>query len=279
MESNFKWWYAIVGYVAYILSFLVNTALVALTQGMFDDTSFNSGALFNVTMFITGGIICLVLFRLISKNTISSSEFGLHLRNFQKVLIFGGGLGLLFFGLSELIEANNQTLKDAGEQVMSGFNIGKNTINDLLLLMSIGLFAPVVEEILFRGAIFNPIFQSLKNQYSTPKWLALVIALLVSALLFAYSHGGGGQDAQLLLLGLLGICAGLTMYFTNSLLGAIMVHAVNNNVVFIYTVYKVFGLESSYSIFLVAASLVCLILCVPLALLFGKLLPILSRTK
>lgn len=273
MQSNFKWWYAIIGYVAYILSFLVNTWLSTMAQGWFEGTAFNSGALFNITMFIVGGIICLVLFRIISKNKISRLEFGLHLNNLSKVILIGAGLGLLFFGFTELVEANSKSLKEASEQVSSTFNIGKNFTNDIFLLLNIGLFAPVVEEILFRGAIFNPIYQSLKKKTSFPHWVALGIGLLVSALLFAFSHGGGGQEAQLGLLGVLGILAALAMYFTKNLFGAIMVHAVNNNLVFIFMVHKTLGLGSAYGIQLAVASIVCLILCFPLGLLLGKILP------
>lgn len=273
MQNNFKWWYAIVGYVAYILSFLLNTWLVTLTQGWFQGSTFNSGALFNVTMFIAGGIICLVLFRMISRNKISRFEFGLHLNNLGKTVLIGSALGLLFFGFSEFVEANNKNLREAGEHVMNDFNIGKNFINDILLLLSIGLFAPVVEEILFRGAIFNPIFQSLNTKRMLPHWAALVISLSVSALLFMYSHGGGGQEAQLAMLGVLGLLAGIAMYLTNSVFGAIIVHAVNNNLVFIYMIYKTVGLESAYSIKLILASIFCLLLCIPLGLLFGKILP------
>lgn len=273
MRNNFKWWYAIVGYVAYIVSFLVNTWLLTLTQDCFEGSTFNSGALFNVTMFIAGGIICLVLFRIISRNKISRFKFGLHLNDLHKIILIGGGLGLLFFGFSEFVEANSKSLREAGEQVINDFNIGENFTNDIILLLSIGLFAPVVEEILFRGAIFNPIFQSLKTKKSLPDWGALVIGIVVSALLFMFSHGGGGQDAQLWLLGILGILAGLGMYLTNSLFGAILVHAVNNNVVFIYTIYKKFGLESTYSLKLILVSIFFLLLSIPLGLLFGKILP------
>lgn len=273
MQNNFKWWYAIVGYVAYILSFLVNSWLSSLTQDWFQGSTFNSGALFNGTMFIAGGIICLTLFRIISKNKISRFSFGFHLNNLQKIVLIGVGFGLLFFGFSEFIEANSKKLKEAGEQVMNDFDIGKNFTNDIILLLNIGLLAPVVEEILFRGAIFNPIFQSLKTKKKLPKWSALIIAIAVSTFLFVFSHGGGGQDAQLGLLAILAILAGLGMYFTNSIFGAILVHSVNNNLVFIYMIYKKFGLESTYGLQLILVSVFCLLLSIPLGLLFGKILP------
>lgn len=273
MGNSFKWWYAILGYIAYILSFLVNTMLSSAAQGIFDGFSFNSGALFNITMFITGGVLCLLLFRLISKNTITRTDYGLHTQNISKALLIGGALGVLFFGFAEIVEANNQSLKEAGEQVMNSFNLGQNFTNDVLLILNIGLFAPVAEEIMFRGGIFNPIYQSLQSKNSIPRWVALGLGLIVSALLFAFSHGGGGQEAQLGMLGVLGLLAGLAMYFTKSIFGAVMVHAVNNNLVFIYMVYKQFGLGSSHGLTLISISIGCLFLCVPLGLLFSKILP------
>lgn len=272
MQNNFKWWYAIIGYIAYILSFMVNTWLSTMAQAWFDGSSFNSGALFNITMFIVGGIICMALLRMFSKGMLSRYEFGIHKENLQKALGIGALLGLVFFGISEWVEANSESLKAASQQVMDTFNIGQNFTNDMLLILNIGLFAPVVEEILFRGAIFYPIYQSLKKRESLPRWAPLVIGLGVGTMLFVFSHGGGGQDAQMGLLAILGVFAGLGMYLTKSLFGAIMVHAVNNNLVFILMVYKLYGLGSTQSIKLILASVVCLLLCIPLGLFFGRIL-------
>lgn len=275
MQNKFKWWYALVGYSAYILSFLLNTLLATLVESQQSngDLTFNLGALFNLTMFIVGGIICLVLFRLFSKGNISRFDFGIHLNKFTKIVLIGSCCGLLFFIFSELIEANSKSLREASAHVANDFNIGKNLINDCLLILSVGLFAPVVEEIIFRGAIFNSIYQSLKTKKLLPNWVVLAVSLLVSTFLFVYSHGGGGQEAQLGMLAMLGLFTGIVMYKTNSLFGAILVHAVNNNFVFIYMVYKEIGLTSTYRIQLIFASVFCLLLCIPLGLLFGKLLP------
>lgn len=272
-DNNFKWWFAIIGYMSYILAFLMNSWFMTVSESWFESDTFNSGALYNASMFIVGGVICLSLLRLFSKSSISQFEFGLHFNNIGRAILIGSIWGFLFFGLSEFVEFIFDDLKEAGEQVMNSFSIGQNFTNDIILLLNIGLCAPVAEEIIFRGAIFNPIFQYLKKRTSLPEWVILSFGLGVSALLFAYSHGGGGQDAQLLLLGLLGILAGLGMYITNSLYGAIFVHAVNNNVVFLYTIYKMPNLDSTYSIKFMLASIVCLILCLPLGALFGKILP------
>lgn len=277
MQTNFKWWYAILGYAAYTLAFLFNTGFSMLSQGIFEGSSFNPGALFNVTMFIAGALICLLLFRMVSGAQISRYEYGFQLNGLAKIILIGVALGLFFYGLTYFIESNNTQLREASEQVAKEFKIGENFMNDLLILLNIGLFAPIAEEILFRGGIFNPLYQSLKTKTSIPYWAALGIALFVSTILFVYSHGGGGQDAQLWLLGLLGLLAALAMYWTKSIFAAILVHAVNNNIVFIFIVHKTVGLDSTHGMQLLIGSILCLILCVPLGLLFGRLLPGKSR--
>lgn len=42
-------------------------------------------------------------------------------------------------------------------RIVSKGQIGKSLTNDMLLLLSVGLFAPVAEEIVFRGIVFQSI--------------------------------------------------------------------------------------------------------------------------
>lgn len=272
-STNFKWWHALIAYFSYLLALIVSSFLSSGLDNLLQDVKFNQGALSNVLMFVLAGLFCLFLLRIASKNQLSSYEFGIHLNSILKTTIIGISLGLLFFGFSELIEASNKTIREGGEQVMENFNIGKNITNDFLLILSIGLFAPVVEEIIFRGAIFNSIVQGLKKITFLPKWLPLIIGLIVSSYAFVSSHGGGGQDAQLGLLAILSIITALSIYYTKNLFAPILIHAVNNNVVFIYTIlYRQPRLDPIYSAKLIGFSIACLILCIPLGLLLGKIL-------
>lgn len=272
-STNFKWWYALIAYFSYLLALIVSSFLSSSFDHLLQDVKFNQGALSNVLMFVLAGLFCLFLLRIASKNQLSSYELGIHLNSILKTTIIGISLGLLFFSFSEFIEASNKTIREGGEQVMEGFNIGKNITNDFLLILSIGLFAPVVEEIIFRGAIFNSIVQGLKKITFLPKYLPLIIGLIVSSYAFVSSHGGGGQDAQLGLLAILSIITALSIYYTKNLFAPILIHAVNNNVVFIYTIlYRQPRLEPIYSAKLIGFSIACLILCIPLGLLLGKIL-------
>lgn len=269
----FRWWYAFIGYGAFVLALVISSVLMSSTEGLFANTNFDKGSLFNLLMFVLAGVLCLLALRLVSRNQLTRDEFGIHFNRITVAVAVGSVLGVMFFGLSEAIEAHNQTLSDASAQVIQAFNLGENYTNDLLLVLSIGLFAPVAEEVVFRGAIFNSVAQGLKRYASIPHWLCFVVGASVSTLAFISIHGGGGQDAQLLLLGVLGVLAALAMYVTRSLFAAISVHAANNNMVFIYATSQQNDLETTHSAILIVTSVVCLLLCLPLGWLLGCLLP------
>lgn len=274
MSSNpFKWWYALVAYIGYLIALMVNTGLSAVSADSLNKLGFNAGALFNVTQFIIAGILVMFLIRIVSGRSVSRHNYGIHKASIVQALLLGVVVGLAFLGVSELVEASSKTLKEAGQQVMDEFAIGNNLVNDILLVIGVGLFAPVVEEIIFRGGIFNPLLQSLSKYKQLPSWLPLLIAMSVSAFAFTSAHGGGGQDAQMGLLALLAVVTSLVMYWTGSLLAAVYVHAVNNVVVFILSIWKMPDITSGHLATLVVISILCLLLCLPLTFWFGKILP------
>lgn len=271
-KDNLKWWYALFGYSSFILAIVLNSMLMSASDSLLS-FNFNKGALFNLLMFVWAAFICLPLLRLVGRGKIKRQYFGFHNNKIFLAIFVGSILGFLFFGLSEIIEAYNKALKEAGEQLIQTFNLGQNLVNDLLLILVTGLFAPVVEEIIFRGVIFYSIVQGLKKYVFIPSWLALLLALFISSFAFVSIHGGEGQDTQLVMLALLSTIAGLAIYFTGSLFAAVFVHSVNNNLVLIYTFLRQNNLELADTSFLVFSSIICLFLCLPLVWFFGLLLP------
>lgn len=239
---------------------------------MFSENTY-SGALSNIMLFIVAGTLALLSFRWLSRGTMTRHQFGLHGASLWRSILIGSIVGLAFWGVSELVEMSSSQLSEASEEVMSEFSLGKDLMKDLLVVLGICLFAPVAEEIVFRGAIFNPILQGLKKHEALPKRLPLLIALAISGYAFISAHGGGGQDAQMGLLMLLAVTTALCMYFTGSLITAIYVHAVNNTVVFIYSTSQLSDLPSGHAMTLIIAAIVCLCLCLPVALTFSRLLP------
>ncbi|MBO4851949.1 MAG: CPBP family intramembrane metalloprotease [Prevotella sp.] len=88
------------------------------------------------------------------------------------------------------------------------------------------IFAPVVEELVFRGAVLRVLLQG-----TTRHWGAIAL----SAALFALAHANPAQVPHAFCLGLL---LGWMYYRTGSVIPGIMTHWVNNTVA--YVVYNVF---------------------------------------
>ena len=83
-------------------------------------------------------------------------------------------------------------------------------------ILAIAIIGPVLEELLFRGAITKALLQ----QYSPTK------AILISALLFGVFHI---NPAQILPAFLIGILFAWTYYKTGSLIPCILMHVLNNS--------------------------------------------------
>lgn len=246
---------------------------MATSSALLENAKFNIGALFNITQFIISSGICLVFIRLMSKSRINREEFGFHLKSIFRVLGIATILGLVFYGISSIAENNMESLKKGGEEVAKSLKLGKNLTNDFLILLNVGLFAPVCEEIVFRGVIFQSFVKGLKKFPKISSNVALIIGLIVSAFAFTSSHGGGGQDEQMIFLAILSVFASLAFYFTKSMFAPIFAHAINNNVVFLVYVYQFVGFNSSHGISLLFGSIICLALSIPIGLLFGRILP------
>lgn len=278
-KNNLNWWYALLAYGAFVLAIVLNSVLMSVSDGLLSKLAFDKGALFNLLMFVWAGLICLFLLRLVGRGKIDGVDLGFRKHKIFTAIFVGSILGMLFFGLTELIESYDKNLKEAGEQLMQSFNLGQNLVNDLLLILGIGLFAPVVEEIIFRGVIFYSIVQGLKKIAFIPSWLPLLLGLFISTFAFLSIHGGDGQESQLVMLALLSIITGLALYFTGSLLAAVFVHSINNNLVLLKTFLQQNNLELVDASILIFTSTICLFLCLPLLWLFRLILPKVSTNS
>ena len=92
----------------------------------------------------------------------------------------------------------------------------------------VGLLAPLVEEMVFRGAILRSLLK-----WSSNHWLAIAI----SAGLFALSHFNPAQMPHAFLVGLL---LGWMYYRTDSIVPGVVLHWVNNSIA-----YAVFNLSKA----------------------------------
>ncbi len=92
--------------------------------------------------------------------------------------------------------------------------------------LMICLFAPLVEELVFRGAILKSLLNAFRNH-----WLAI----LISAVFFALVHGNPAQMPHAFLIGLL---LGWMYYRSGSILPGVTLHWVNNTAAYVtYILY------------------------------------------
>lgn len=90
----------------------------------------------------------------------------------------------------------------------------------------VGLLAPLVEELVFRGAVLRALLQWKRNP-----WIGIVI----SALLFAFIHMNPVQMPHAFLIGIL---LGWMYYRTDSIIPGVVYHWVNNTVAYVmYNLY------------------------------------------
>lgn len=112
--------------------------------------------------------------------------------------------------------------------------------------MSLVVFGPLTEEIVYRGAILGALVSEGRN-----KW----VAITVSALLFAVSHFNPAQFTHALLIGML---LGWVCIKTKSILPCIAIHIINNGMAFVFIKY--FPGESFTSVPLLIVSAVVIII-------------------
>ena len=92
--------------------------------------------------------------------------------------------------------------------------------------LAVGILAPLVEEVVFRGAILRTLLRMFDHRWH---W----VAILISALIFGVVHGNLPQFVHATFVGLL---IGWMYYRTDSIVPGVVFHWVNNTV--IYVIYN-----------------------------------------
>jgi membrane protease YdiL (CAAX protease family) len=161
-------------------------------------------------------------------------------------LIMGVGcvfLSQLIIYISETIGILNFDSLESYEQLISSM-IGQSPT--WLILLTIGIVAPIAEELLFRGLVFH-----MFNRHMNVK-----VALIVQGLLFGAFHMNLVQGVYA---SVLGIVLGIAYLLTGSLWIPIIIHIVNNSVALLLP-------EVWMNDPLISAGLMGLLLVVPLGL-------------
>lgn len=138
----------------------------------------------------------------------------------------------------------------------------------------IGLFAPVVEEMVFRGAILRRIIFPVSSEEKPTKQV-LWIGLIISSLCFAGVHGNLAQGPHAFFLGFL---LGWMYYRTRSIIPGVVFHWVNNSIPYIMVpLFPDVPFDAKLAEYFNGDTTLLLISVVVSALLFAYVLSLLNR--
>ena len=168
----------------------------------------------NIASSIIGSLIVIALF--IKLGWVSRSRAYLVSRPWTTltwVAVATIGLIIPAAGLEELLKV------ELPEQLQLLFT---RMMHQPLGYVAIGILAPLAEEMVFRGAILR----SLLNLFGGKHWVAIVL----SAAAFGAVHGNSAQFVHAFMLGLF---LGWLFYRTGSIIPGIVLHWVNNTIVYV----------------------------------------------
>lgn len=168
---------------------------------------------------ITAVFVYIAVLRLRDKSFIDECRFrgisGGHLAASAVLGISGLAISsLLLAVISLVLDAAYLDHMENMELILKG--------NKFIVFASVGIVAPLVEEVIFRGLVFREL----------EKIMSIKATVGVQALLFGVYHFNITQGIYTLFLG---IILGLAIVWTKSIWAPIMIHMVNNSVSYIFS--------------------------------------------
>ena len=164
---------------------------------------------------VVASVVLSLFFHIDIKNGRIERRGQIKAMDFIMAIVGGAGVSI---ALNIVIALTNMAGKDTAFVEVSDL-ITSNPL--IVTIICAGILIPIVEEILFRGLIFNRI----KHQYN------FLAGLLISSLLFGIYHGNIVQGIYATLLG---IFLGFAYHKTKSILIPIFIHMGGNTFVSIY---------------------------------------------
>lgn len=188
---------------------------------------------FQVLAFGLGAIIVVVIGNIHkNKNTIELSKKSDPLLTVVWII---GGVFLAY--LSQIVASLiNIYILDNPIESANTTNIVDMIFSSPMMVLVVVLFGPIIEEYVFRRAIFAEIFELFPNKSQGQKVLAFLVAGLVAGLIFALAHG---DFTHILVYLAMSYVFSFLYVITGRLLVPIMVHiTMNGLVVLLQTVFK-----------------------------------------
>jgi membrane protease YdiL (CAAX protease family) len=156
------------------------------------------------------------------------AEIGFNFRRPLQLILLGIGLGVIILIGNALLGLFFAWLGVRQNQAAQYPLFAGDYSGQALFLASAALLAPIGEEIMFRGYVFNAIRQT----YVDRRW-GVPLAYLISALLFSIAHSLAATQGIIALLVptfLMGLVLAWGMHRSGSILPCIIAHGINNGV-------------------------------------------------
>lgn len=198
---------AVAGIYSLVKEVDFTTVSDGLTAGKYSDLIVVSSVLSSLVTLL---VFTFGKFAVISRNYLASHPWG----TLAWVALLSVGLILPAEWVYERLQI---TMPESTEAMFEGI------MREPLGYMAIGIFAPVVEEIVFRGAILRILLGLFSRSWH---WVAIIF----SALIFGAIHLNLAQGLHAFVIGLL---LGWMYYRTSSVVPGILLHWINNTVAYL----------------------------------------------
>lgn len=157
-------------------------------------------------------IIYIVIFSLDKRNMFEECRFHkIRVNHIILITFLALGIGMTIDGVLTLLPVDKWF--PSHQQVVNSLT-GNNSF--MLTFIAVGITAPIFEEILMRGLVFNELRRNIN----------LKLAIVLQALIFGLYHG---NVLQFIYATILGIFLALVYVWTNSLWSSILVHMIFNS--------------------------------------------------
>lgn len=198
-----------------IVPFIVSMIVVLLCMSIMGEEGFTSSFIYILLSLTLSQVVFLVIY-FVHKQKTKTSFKALEVNKINKkqvlvVVLIGLICILCLTPLANVFEGLLTKWGKGGEGLPLSLD---NFWNFLLMFITLGILAPISEEIIFRGVIFN----GLKEKSGK-------FAVLISGLFFMLMHLSINQCVYQLIMGFV---LGLLVLYTNSIISSFLVHFINN---------------------------------------------------
>jgi membrane protease YdiL (CAAX protease family) len=216
VSEGFQWWAPFAALFAALVGALVLTSIIAGATGNLDGGDLPPGVLLAGTFIQDALLIAAMIgFARLGGARTSPRAFGVRRVRFRDAILAAVMVFVIFYAF---LLAWSQLQPDATDDLAKDLGAKDSTLALVAVAILVGIVAPVVEELFFRGFLFGALGR-------TMHW---VLAALVTGFVFGAIHAGGTPAVFLVPLAVLGALLCVLYRRTGSLLPGMGVHAFNN---------------------------------------------------